>query len=449
MTKDLTVGKPFSVLWRFCLPLFLSVIFQQLYNIADSFVAGRFISSAALAAVGNSYEITMIFIAISTGINIGCSVIVSLLFGSKEYSRLRTAIYTTFISSLFICAVLMALGLIFTHPLLDMINTPSTIFDDSKTYLDIYIWGLPFMIIYNIASGVFAALGDSKTTFWFLAISSTANIFVDILFVVKLNMGVGGVAWATFICQGVSAILSLLFVIAKLKSLPYEEGEKTKLFSFQILLQVSSIAIPSILQQSFVSIGNIVVQSAINVFGTAVIAGYSGAVKLCNVVTSAFITLSNGVSNYTAQNYGAGNYKRIKEGYKAGLFITLGIGIPITILFVILGRNMLMLFLNKNAFDAINVGVWFIRIVAPFFPVVAVKIISDAVLRGTQRMKRFMATTFADLLLRVGLTLILSKTPLMEKGIWLSWPIGWIIGTLLSVVFIYQVMKELNQTKKS
>lgn len=447
MNKDLTEGKPFSVLWRFCLPLFLSVIFQQLYNIADSFVAGKFISADALAAVGNSYEITLIFIAISTGINIGCSVIVSILFGSKEYSRLRTAIYTTFISSLAICAILMVLGIVFTHPLLDLINTPDAIFEDSKTYLDIYIWGLPFMIVYNIASGIFAALGDSKTTFWFLAVSSTANIFLDILFVVSFHLGVAGVAWATFICQGISAVLSLLVVIFRLRKLPNEKGEKTKIFSFQILLQVSTIAVPSVLQQSFVSIGNIVVQSAINVFGTAVIAGYSGAIKLCNVVTSAFLTLSNGVSNYTAQNYGAGKYERIKHGYKAGLQITLGLGIPISIIFIIAARGMLYLFLDHDAVDAINVGVQFMRTISPFFPVVAIKIISDSVLRGAARMKRFMTTTFADLLLRVGFTLILSRTPLKERGIWLSWPMGWFVGTALSVIFVSQVMKELNQTK--
>lgn len=441
MTKDLTVGKPFPVLWKFCLPLFLSVIFQQLYNLADSFVAGKFISADALAAVGNSYEITMIFIAISIGCNIGSSVVIALLFGSKEYNRLRTAVYTTFIAGLSICALLMIFGLIFTTPLLDLINTPDAIIDASKLYLDIYIWGLPFMFTYNIASGIFSSLGDSKTTFIFLATSSTANIILDIVFVVSFRMGIAGVAWATFICQGISALLSVAVVIKRMRSLPIEAHEEKKLFSFSLLSHISKIAVPSILQQSFVSVGNIIVQSVINGFGTSVIAGYSAAIKLCTMVTSAYMTLGNGVSNYTAQNLGAGKYDRISEGYKAGLLITLLISIPITIIYFFFPNLLLYIFLEESATGALKTGREILKILSPFFYVVSIKIISDSVLRGTEHMKRFMTTTFLDLLLRVSLAIILAKTALGSTGIWLSWPIGWIIGTLISVIFAVGILK--------
>ena len=194
MNKDLTVGKPETVLWRFCLPLFGSVIFQQFYNLADSFVAGKFIGENALASVGNSYEITLIFIAFAFGCNIGCSVIVSQFFGAKNYSDMKTAVHTAMITSAVICAVLMGLGLGCCDTLLQMINTPAELFADSKLYLDIYIWGLPFVFFYNIATGIFSALGDSKTPFLFLAISSTSNVAVDILFVTTFKMGVAGVA---------------------------------------------------------------------------------------------------------------------------------------------------------------------------------------------------------------------------------------------------------------
>ena len=152
MTKDLTVGKPETVLWKFCIPLFGSVIFQQFYNLADSFVAGKFISENALAAVGNSYEITLIFIAFAFGCNIGCSVIVSQFFGAKNFSEMKTAVYTAMIASAVVCVVLMCLGLGFCDTLLHMINTPEELFDDSKLYLDIYIWSLPFVFFYNIAT---------------------------------------------------------------------------------------------------------------------------------------------------------------------------------------------------------------------------------------------------------------------------------------------------------
>ena len=183
LNKDLTVGKPSTVLWQFCLPLFGSIVFQQLYNIADSFVAGRFIGENALAAVGNSYEITLIFIAFAFGCNIGCSVVVSSLFGGRQYGEMKTAVSTAMISSAVVCLTLMAGGLIFCDPLLAAILTPAELLADSKLYLDIYIWGLPFVFFYNISTGIFSALGDSKTPFLFLAASSLSNIAVDILFV--------------------------------------------------------------------------------------------------------------------------------------------------------------------------------------------------------------------------------------------------------------------------
>ena len=204
MNKDLTIGKPETVLWQFCLPLFGSIVFQQLYNIADSLVAGKFIGENALAAVGNSYEITLIFIAFAFGCNMGCSVIVSQLFGAKKYVQLKTAVTTACIFSAVLCAMLMLTGILACDSLLLLIRTPGEVFADSKLYLDIYIWGLPFVFFYNIATGIFSALGDSRTPFYFLAASSTSNIAVDILFVTTLNMGVSGVAWATFLCQGIS-----------------------------------------------------------------------------------------------------------------------------------------------------------------------------------------------------------------------------------------------------
>ena len=211
MNQDLTTGKPSRVLWKFCLPLFGSIIFQQLYNIADSFVAGKFIGENALAAVGNSYEITLIFIAFAFGCNIGCSVVAAQFFGAKDLRSMKTTIYTTLIASAGLCAILMLVGLLLSRQLLGLINTPDEIMKDSQLYLNIYICGLPFVFFYNVATGIFSALGDSKTPFFFLMASSLSNIAVDILFVTAFGMGVDGVAWATFLCQGVSCVLALVF----------------------------------------------------------------------------------------------------------------------------------------------------------------------------------------------------------------------------------------------
>ena len=180
--------------WNGSRPLFGSVLFQQLYNLADSLVAGRFVGEGALAAVGNSYELTLLFLAVSFGCNIGCSVVTAQLFGAGRYDQMKTAIHTTFWSSAVICVVLVGGGLLTSGALLGLIQTPADILADSKLYLDIYILGVPFMLFYNVSTGIFSALGDSKTPFWFLAVSSVSNIGVDILFVTAFDMGVAGVA---------------------------------------------------------------------------------------------------------------------------------------------------------------------------------------------------------------------------------------------------------------
>lgn len=432
MNKDLTVGKPESVLWKFCLPLFASIIFQQLYNIADSLVAGKFIGENALAAVGNSYEITLIFIAFAFGCNIGCSVIVSQFFGAKDYKNMKTSVYTAMISTAVLCAVLMLFGVLFCGNLLKLIKTPSAILNDSKLYLDIYIYGLPFMFFYNMATGIFSALGDSKTPFIFLAMSSVTNIFVDIIFVKAFNMGIAGVAWATFICQGISAVLAVIVVFLRLSKI--KVLQRCPVFSFIILVKLLKIAIPSILQQSFISIGNIIIQSVINEFGAGTIAGYSAAVKLNNLVITSFTTLANAISNFTAQNLGAGKSERIRDGFKAGLKMVWIISIPLVLLYFFAGKQLLYLFLDNPTNTAIHTGIMFLCILSPFYFVVSTKLVADGILRGAGLMSRFMITTFTDLILRVVLAIILSKQ-FGSTGIWCAWPIGWSIATTLSVIF--------------
>ena len=433
MNRDLTTGKPETVLWQFCLPLFGSIIFQQLYNIADSLVAGKFIGENALAAVGNSYEITLIFIAFAFGCNIGCSVIVSTYFGAKRFNEMKTAVYTALIFSGALCLTLMLIGILGCNSLLELIRTPQEVFADSKLYLDIYVWGLPFVFYYNISTGIFSAMGDSRTPFYFLAVSSCANIAMDIWFVAGFHMGVAGVAWATFICQGISAFLALFVVMKKLRAIRTEE--RCRIFSSSICIKIAKIAIPSILQQSFVSVGNIILQGVINGFGPGVMAGYSAAIKLNNLVITSFTTLGNGISNYTGQNLGAGKLSRIPQGFRAGIKMVWLLSLPIVILYITCGRFLLMLFMNTPSQDAMHTGLMLLRIVSPFYFVISAKLVSDGVLRGAGLMGPFMAGTFTDLILRVLLAVFLSGTQLGATGIWCAWPVGWTISAILSIFF--------------
>ena len=434
MNKDLTAGKPSAVLWRFCLPLFGSVIFQQLYNIADSLVAGKFIGENALAAVGNSYEVTLIFLAFAFGCNMGCSVIVSQLFGARDYSKMKTAVSTSALLAASVCLLLMLFGLPGCRPLLAVIRTPEELLADSALYLSIYICGLPFLFFYNIATGIFTALGDSRTPFLFLAFSSSANILVDILFVTRLHMGVAGVAWATFLCQAVSCVLAVAAVLRRLAAVP--TARRPALFSATLLRKILGIAIPSTLQQSFISVGNLVIQGVINSFGAGVIAGYAAAVKLNNLVITSFMTLGNGISSYTAQNLGAGRTDRIRQGFFAGLRMVWLLGLPLAAAYFFFGDFFLRLFMDAPTEAAMDTGRIFLRILSPFYVVVSAKLAADGVLRGAGLMKSFMAATFTDLILRVLLAVLLSRTALGSVGIWCAWPVGWTIAAALSLLFL-------------
>ena len=434
MNKDLTVGNPEKVLWQFCLPLFGSIIFQQLYNIADSLVAGKFIGENALAAVGNSYEITLIFIAFAFGCNMGCSVVVSKLFGAKDFKGMKTAVYTACIFSAFVCVCLMLIGILGSEALLKLIRTPDEVFADSKLYLDIYAWGLPFVFYYNIATGIFSALGDSKTPFYFLAASSTSNIAVDIWFVKGFNMGVAGVAWATFAAQGAASVLAFLTLVHRIKQL--RSTEPYAKFSAEMLVQVTIVAIPSILQQCFVSVGNLFVQSAVNSYGSAVVAGFSACQKLNTFAVTCMTTLSNGVSSFTAQNLGADKKERVSEGFQAGALLGILVCVPFFLFYFFFGRTAMGLFLDESSAAAIQAGVDYMHIVTPFYFIVTIKVMCDGVLRGGSAMLYFMTTTFTDLFLRVALAFLFAKgLGLGATGIWMAWPFGWTLSSLLSLFF--------------
>ncbi|MCC8161180.1 MAG: MATE family efflux transporter [Oscillospiraceae bacterium] len=445
MITDLTEGKPSKVLWGFSIPMLLSVVFQQLYNIVDSVVAGKFIGALALAAVGASYPITMIFMAIATGANVGAAVIISQLFGAKNFEKLKTSIFTSVISIVVLAAALSVIGIIACGGMLGMLNTPDNIFADSKVYLNIYIGGLIFLFLYNICTGVFTALGDSRTPLYFLIASSVGNIILDIVFVVVFDMGVAGVAWATFIAQGISSLLAFTVMLKRISGI---KSGKYKKFSFRMLGNISRVAVPSILQQSFVSVGNLFIQSRVNSFGSDVIAGYSAAIKLNTFAITSFGTLGNAMSSYTAQNTGAGKLSRIPQGLKAAVVMLIIVALPFFAAYFIFPNAMMKIFVNSGESGIIEVGKMFLRIASPFYFIAATKLTVDGILRGAGLMKEFMSATFADLLLRVILAYILSYMLGSEIGIWLSWPIGWTIASVLSCAF-YAVFYKKRLKKAS
>lgn len=446
MVKDLTKGNVRPVLWSFTIPMFISVVFQQLYNIADSAIAGRFAGEDALAAVGASYPITMIFMAIAIGCNVGCAVVISSYFGAGDIRRMKTAISTTLIASTVLAVVLTIFGLLTSSYLMQMMNTPHNIFDAGDIYLKIYIGGMVFLFCYNVATGIFTALGDSKTPLYFLIGSSVGNVVLDYLFVAVFHFGVSGVGWATFLAQGIAGTLAVVTLLRRVAKLPTGHG-KVMLYSKSMLRRIAKIAVPSILQQSFVSVGNIFIQSLVNSFGSAVIAGYSAAVKLNTFTITSFSTLGNALSSFSAQNIGATKIDRVRKGFRAGTMLAWIIAVPFFVLFFFFGNEMLRIFMENPTGGAMKAGMEFLKIVSPFYFIISLKLLADGLLRGSSAMIGFMVSTFTDLILRVILAYVFAGI-FGSTGIWMSWPVGWSISAVISLLFYRYTWKQLSVERR-
>ena len=434
MTRDLTVGKPQRVLTIFALPMLLSVLFQQFYNMADNIVAGQFISDAALDAVSVSYPITMIYMAVALGINIGVNVVVSQLFGAKQYEKMRTAVSTSLIATGVLALALSALGLLLSRALLVALHTPDSIMEDTLAYLMIYTAGLFFIFLYNTSTGIFSALGDTITPLVFLIISSLSNVALNIFFVTTCRMGVEGLALATLICQGIAAVASFLVLTRRLKSIRSAPAAR---FSSHLLLSISKMAIPGICQKSFVSVGNLLVQGVVNSFAATVpgiIGGFSSATKLLYILVLLNGSVGSSLASFTAQNIGAQRMDRLKSGLKASIVICLVMTIPTTLFFLIFPRVAMGIFVPAESVDIISAGASYLTVVAPFVIVVSFKQLCDGILQGAGSAREFMVTTFSDLVLRV-LFAYLFPVWMGYLGIWWAWPLGWLIGTVISVYF--------------
>ena len=439
MTTDLTEGKPSKKLFWFSIPLLLSVAFQQLYQMADSMIVGRFAATPeagelALAAVGASYPITQLFVAVATGVNIGTSVLVSQLFGAKRYLRMKTAVSTALITTAVIALLLTLVGALATDSMMAGLQTPENIFADGALYLRVYVFGLLFLFIYNVCTGIFNAMGDSRTPLVLLILSSVSNVVLDLIFVAVFQWGVAGVAWATFIAQGAAGILAFLLLLRRLRT--FDTGGHFLLFSPDMLRRLTNYAVPSIAQQSFVSVGNVIIQYFVNLCGATVIAGYSAATKVNMFALTCCMSFASGLSSYVAQNIGARKLDRIAPGLKAGAAFSIRLALVFTAIYLPFSDVLIGLFLPAGSASGVtDVARQYLFILVPFYIIVCIKFVCDSVLRGAGAMRPFMVTTFSDLILRVGFSAILFNLMGSELGIWLSWPIGWFLGSGLSFWF--------------
>lgn len=429
--NHMTSGSPLKILITFSLPMLLSMVFQQLYSVIDSIIAGNFIGVDGLAATGASYPITTLFLAVATGASVGSSVVISQFFGAKLMERVKSAIYTAILTLFFLALALTVLGLLSCNFLLSVIGTPENIFADSAQYLRIYVCGLVFLFLYNAATSIYNGLGDSRTPLFFLIFSSVLNVVLDILFVTTFSMGVAGLAWATFAAQCISALLSIFTLLFRIRTIPV--NGKVSVWNRGLLVNMMYIAIPSICQQSFVSIGVFLVQGVVNSFGSDTVAAFSAALKISTFALMVMNTLPNALSNFASQNLGAHEIDRVRQGLRISLVIAEVIILGVNLLFLLAAPQILSLFIPATESRAvIRIGVQFLHTLAPFYFLVGIKNCCDSVLRGGGAMKPFMATTFSDLLIRIAFSFLFAGKLGFASICW-AYPVGWIFGTLLSI----------------
>lgn len=426
---SMVTGNPTRALIAFTLPMVGGNLFQQFYNIVDSIIVGNVVGEDALAAVGASTAITMLFVMVAIGTGIGCSVVISQLFGANKLEKMKTAISTALLSILGFSIFLSILGMVINKGILRLMGTPDNIFVEASAYLQIYFYGFVFLFLYNAFSAIFNALGDSTKPLLFLMFSSLLNIGLDIYFVANLHMGVRGAAWATLISQAVSAVLSFGFLLRKLRGMQTESFAK---YDVGMLKRMITVAIPTVIQQSIVSIGMLLIQSVVNRFGSTFLAGYTAATKIDSIAIVPMVAVGNAASTYVAQNMGARKPERIGQGYRICLTMSAGIGVLIAVLLHFTGSEFIGLFMDsESSAQAISIGAQYLSIVSLFYFVMGLMNVSSGILRGAADMKWFLASSLCNLAARVILTYVLAD---VTAGMIIMWanPIGWSIGLLIS-----------------
>lgn len=434
---------PGRALFFFALPMILGNLFQQFYTTVDSIIVGQFVGEEALAAIGASYSLTTVFIMVAIGGGIGASVITSQYLGARYFQKMKTSIYTALISFLVLSIVLSTIGLFGNRAILTALHTPENILSDAVLYLNIYFIGLPFLFMYNILSSIFNALGNSKTPLYLLIFSSLLNIAMDLVMVQAFHMGVAGVAIATVLAQGISAVISFGLLMRHLKTYENEEKEereetkaeeKMRLYDFSMLGNMIKVAIPSMLQQSIVSIGMLLVQSVVNGFGSSVLAGYTAGMRIESICIVPMIATGNAVSTFTAQNLGAGNEERVKQGYLAGVKMVAFFAVLICVTLSLFHEAIINAFLESGSEkEAFATGNAYLSFIAFFFVFIGLKAITDGVLRGAGDVVVFTLANLINLGIRVSFAFGFAGL-LGVQAVWYAVPIGWASNFIISFI---------------
>lgn len=449
MMRDMTEGPELKQIVMFALPMLFGAIFQQMYNMVDSIVVGRYVGPNALAAVGTSFPIIFLLISLVMGLTVGSGVIISQYYGARQMDRLRRSVSTALIFQLIGGVLLMGVGIALSRPLLILLRTPPEVIGDAAAYMHIYFGGLLFMFVYNSYAGFLRALGDSRTPLYFLILSTVINILLNVYFVAVLGWGVRGVAWATLIAMAVASMTLAFHVYRRVPALAVASGEWV--FDRDIFVQMLRIGIPSGVQQSVASLGFMAVQSLINSFGSATMAANTAAARLDSFALMPIMNLGMALSTFVGQNTGAGKLDRVYRGLKVSYAIMAGISVVMSLLVYFFGPAMLQLFIRAEETEVIFRGLEYLRIVSLFYILFGTMSLFSNALRGAGDAMVPMYTIMVDLGVRVAAAYWLTTQPAVSyRGVWWAIPIGWGVASLIpSARFFSGAWKSKAVVKKA
>lgn len=435
---DMTVGNPTKIILNFTLPIFIGNVFQQFYNMADAVIVGKFVGTKALAAVGSTGTIMFLIYGFVVGMTAGFTVLTAQKFGAGDLPAMRRTVAGASILSLIIGLILTAAFMLLMKPWLHLMNTPSDIYTDAYAYIMIISGGILAQMLYNLLASILRALGNSKVPLYFLIFSALLNIALDFFFIIVFHMGAAGAAIATIISQGVSGLLCLVYIIKKVPILHmtredwHPEGA--------LLKRQMQIGIPMALQYSITAIGTMMVQSSLNILGSTLVAAFTAASKIEQVVTQAYVALGTTIATYGAQNMGAGNIPRIRKGFRSSTIIGVVYSFAAAALVMTVGKYMSYLFVSEDVALIIDSVDIYLKCVGAFFiPLTIVNIYRNGI-QGLGYGLLPMMAGVAELIGR-GVVAVIAARQHSYLGVCLASPAAWVLAAALLLVMYFYIVK--------
>lgn len=441
-TRNLTKGKPARLILLFTIPLLIGNIFQQFYNIADTFIVGRTIGINALAAVGCTGSIMFLILGFAQGLTAGLSIITAQKFGANDKQAIKESYFSGIVISMIVTIILTGISTILARPILEVMNTPVEIIDDAYKFVFIIFLGIIASMFFNFYSNIIRALGDSRTPLVYLVVACILNIVLECGFILIFKMGVRGAALATVIAQGVSALLCIWYIK---RNLPILKLKKSDLkISKDVFIEHLKMALPMGFQASIIAIGAIVVQFALNGLGAASVAAYTAAQKIDTIAIQPMMSFGITMATYTAQNYGAEKIERIKEGVRKCILISVSFSISVGLFNTFAGHFLTGIFVGFEQKEVISLSQLYLTSNGLCYFILSLLFIYRYTLQGLGQSFIPTIAGIMELLMRTFAAIALSK-PLGFLGVSLSNPLAWVGACIPLISAYYIIIKRINK----